>query len=189
MFNINRFSEQFLILFRQNKNRHLLILGVFVVIQLFSYTNYFTSSNPDNIDGFYKTAVFFSIILCVMACQDVFNKLKNTPSGIQYLMTPATILEKYSAAWLYSSLFAFLAVQTTFFVVQFVGIGAGNLMTGMNSTYGLPDWSNIWNVFQMVMFTHSIFFFGSLLFRKSPIIKTLGSYIGIVFLLDRKSVV
>lgn len=183
MFSITRFSEQFMILFRQNKNRHGLILAIFVGIQLFGLVNHFSGSGNHDTEGFYKTAIFFNIILCVMACQDVFNKLRSTPSGIQYLMTPATITEKYSAAWLYSSLFVFAVAQLTYVVLQIIGVSAGNLLTGLDSSYGLPNWKNVWDVFQTVMFAHGVFFFGSLLFRKNPIIKTLGAYIGIVFIL------
>lgn len=183
MFNIARFSEQFNILFRQNKNRHGLILGVFVGIQLFGYVNYFMEPNSQDLGGFFKTAIFLTIILSVMACQDVFNKLRNTPSGIQYLMTPATIIEKYLAAWLYSSLFVFLASQLTYVVVQLLGINLGNIITGINSGFGFPEWIDVWRVFLNVMFTHAVFFFGSILFRKNPIIKTMASYIGIVFVL------
>lgn len=182
MFSIARFSEQFKILFRQNKNRHALVLFIFFAFQLFGFLNYYTGNNHKEIDDFYKTAVFLTIGLSVMACQDVFNKLRNTPSGIQYLMTPATIIEKFSAAWLYSSLFAFVVSHITFFIVQFVGVSLGNLITGLDSSFGIPDWYDISKVFLTVMFTHSIFFFGSLLFRKNPIIKTIASYIGIVFL-------
>jgi len=184
MFSIARFSEQFMILFRQNKSRHGLILGIFVGIQLFGFANYFSGTGNKDIASFYQFATFLTIILGVMACQDVFNKLRSTPSGIQYLMTPATITEKYSAAWLYSSIFAFLVAQTTFFLVQFLGVTVGNAITGLNSEFGFPEWKGIWDVFLTVMFTHAVFFFGSLLFRKNPIIKTLGSYIGIVLLLS-----
>jgi hypothetical protein len=183
MFNIARFSEQFMILFRQNKNRHGMILGIFILFQLFGYVKYFTGDGSKDLDDFYKFATAFSFILCVMSCQDVFNKLRNTPSGIQYLMTPATILEKYSAAWLYSSMFAFIATQLTYFVVHFLCINVGNLITGMGSELGFPAWQDVQKIFLTVMFVHSIFFFGSILFRKNPIIKTIGSYIGIMFLL------
>jgi len=183
MFSIARFSEQFMILFRQNKNRHILILSIFLGIQLFGFLNFFSGNSNKHIEDFYNIAVIFTFILSVMACQDVFNKLRNTPSGIQYLMTPATILEKYSAAWIYSSLFIFLTAQATYFVVQFAGVSLGNVITGMNSGFGFPEWMNIWNIFLTVLFIHSVFFLGSLLFRKNPIIKTLVSYTGIVLLI------
>ncbi len=179
MFNIARFSEQFMILFRQNKNRHGLILSIFIGIQLFSFINYFTGSSHSDVADFYKTGIFLTIILSILACQDVFNKLRNTPSGIQYLMTPATILEKYSAAWLYSSFFVFIAAQLTYFGVQLVGVSLGNLITGMETGFGFPDWKTVGDIFLTMLFLHSTFFFGSLLFRKNPIIKTLVSYIGI----------
>jgi len=184
MFNIARFSEQFMILFRQNKNRHGLILSIFLGIQLFGYANYFMGSGNKDIHDFYQMAIILTFILSILACQDVFNKLRNTPSGIQYLMTPATITEKYSAAWFYSSLFIVVAAQLTYFVVQFLGVNVGNLITGMGSEFGFPEWEEIWKVFFLVMFTHSVFFFGSLLFRKNPIIKTIGSYIGIVLFIS-----
>lgn len=181
MFNIKRFTEQFTILVRQNKNRHLLLLAVFVGIQLFGYVNYFTGNSHMEAGGFYTTANIFSAIIGIVACQDVFNRLRSTPSGIQYLMLPATITEKYAAAWLYSSLFALAMVQGTYFVVQTIGIGSGNLITGLGSSYGYPDAVDMLTVLQTALFTHAIFFFGSILFRKNPIIKTLGSYIGISF--------
>lgn len=183
MFNITRFSEQFMILFRQNKNRHGLILAIFVGIQLFGYVTYFMEPNSKDLEGFFKTAIFLTVILSVMACQDVFNKLRSTASGIQYMMTPATITEKYLAAWSYSSIFVFCAAQLTYFTVQFLGINLGNIITGMNSGFDFPEWIDIWRVFLSVMFTHAVFFFGSILFRKNPIIKTMASYIGIIFVL------
>lgn len=183
MFNIARFSEQFNILFRQNKNRHGMILGIFIAFQLFSYISFFFIDPQPEVDGFFKTAYFLIIILCIVASQDVFNKLRNTPSGIQYLMTPATITEKYAAAWLYSSLFVFITSMLTFWVVQLFGISVGSLITGIETDYGMPTWKKVLEVFYTMMFTHSIFFFGSLLFRKNPIIKTAAAYMGIVFLL------
>ena len=180
MFNIARFSEQFMILFRQNKIRHGLILVIFIGIQLFSFLNNFTGNNRDP-ESYYNMGVIITFILCIIACQDVFNKLRNTPSGIQYLMTPATILEKYSAAWLYSSLFIVIAAQLTYLGVQFIGISLGNLITGMNETFGFPEWKKVLSIFQAALFVHAIFFFGSLLFRKNPIVKTIGSYLAIVF--------
>jgi hypothetical protein len=172
-----------MILIRQNKFRHLLILGVFVGIQLFGYVIYFTHITVGEPESFYKTAVIFSVILSIMACQDVFNKLRSTPSGIQYLMLPATITEKYAAAWLYSSLFTLLVVHATYFLVQFIGIGTGNLLTGMGLGFGFPGWTDVFNTVKTVLYTHSLFFFGSILFRKNPFLKTLGSYMGIVFVL------
>lgn len=183
MFSIARFSEQFMILFRQNKNRHGLILAIFIGIQLFGYVNYFMEPYSRDLESFSKTAIFLTVILSVMACQDVFNKLRSTASGIQYLMTPATITEKYLAAWLYSSLFVFLVAQLTYLAIQFLGISLGNIITGINSGFGIPEWIDIWRIFLSVMFTHAVFFFGSILFRKNPIIKTMASYIGIVFVL------
>jgi hypothetical protein len=182
MFSIARFSEQFMILFRQNKNRHGLIFAIFIIFQLIGYANYFASNGGRDLENFYKFATFLTFIMSIMACQDVFNKLRNTASGIQYFMTPATILEKYLAAWLYSSLFAFVTTQLTYFVVHFIGINVGNAITGMSSELGFPVWQDILKVFLSVMFVHSVFFFGSLLFRKNPIIKTMGSYIAIMFL-------
>lgn len=181
MFTIKRFSEQFMLLFHQNKNRHLLILGIFVGIQFFGFIKYFTGVFHQDIAAFYNTSTVFSVILCILACQDVFNKLRSTSSGIQYLMLPATTVEKYTAAWLYSLVFTFLAVQATFVVTQIVGIGIGNMLTGMDSSFGFPEWKTIQDVLQTVIYAHALFFFGSILFRKNPIVKTIGSYIGIVF--------
>ena len=183
MFNIARFSEQFMILFRQNKNRHGLILGIFVAFQLFSFINFFFNDPQPDVHGFFKTAYFMTIVLCVVACQDVFNKLRHTPSGIQYLMIPATITEKYAAAWLYSSLFVFVSSMLTFWVMQIFGITVGNLITGMGVDYGMPGWEKVLDVFSTMMFTHSVFFFGSLLFRKNPIVKTAAIYMGTLFIL------
>jgi hypothetical protein len=183
MFNIARFTEQFMILFRQNKNRHGLILGIYIIFQLFGYINFFAGNGNKDVESFYKFTTILTFILTVLSCQDVFNKLRNTPSGIQYLMTPATIVEKYSAAWLYSSLFIFATVQLTYFIVHFIGIGIGNTITGMGAGFNFPNWEDVRTVFLSVMFIHSIFFFGSLLFRKNPIIKTIGAYVGISFVL------
>jgi len=182
MFSIARFLEQFRILVRQNLNRHGLVLGIFVLLQMFVQVLYFNGFGGMNEHSFYKIAMFLNIILCVLACQDVFNRLRNTPSGIQYLMTPASITEKYAASWVYSALFVFVGVQCTFVVFQLIGISIGNLITGMGSGYGLPEWMDIWGIFKSVLLIHSIFFLGSLVFKKNPIIKTIATYMGINFL-------
>lgn len=182
MFSIARFSEQFRILVRQNLNRHGLVLGIFVLLQMFVQVLYFNGFGGMDEKSFYKIAMFLSIILCVLACQDVFNRLRNTPSGIQYLMTPASMTEKYAASWVYSALFIFLVVQSAFVVFQLIGMSIGNLITGMGSGYGIPEWIDIWDIFKAVLLTHSIFFLGSLVFKKNPIIKTIATYMGINFL-------
>lgn len=171
-----------MILLRQNKNRHGWMLAIFVILQLFGFANHFYGDGNRSVEDFYNFGTILTFIACVMASQDVFNKLRNTASGIQYLMTPATILEKYAAAWTYSALFAFATTQATYFVVQVLGISLGNLLTGDGSAFGFPSLEQVQTVFLTVLYVHSIFFFGSILFRKNPIIKTIGSYLGILFL-------
>lgn len=181
MFSIPRFSEQFRILVRQNLNRHILVLGIFVLLQLFLQVIDFIGFDIRD-QTFYKITTVLSVVICVLACQDVFNRLRNTPSGIQYLMTPASMTEKYAAAWVYSALFVFLATQISFVAIQLFGVSIGNLITGKDSGYGMPEWIDIWDIFKSVLFIHSFFFLGSLVFKKHPIIKSIATYMGLNFI-------
>jgi len=85
---------------------------------------------------------------------------------------PATTMEKYLAAWVYSTLFTFIIIITTYFVIHVTSMFIGNLITGLYLPYQYFEPSRLWNFFIKMMFFQSFYFLGAILFKKNSLVKT-----------------
>jgi len=177
MFTIKRFSEQFKILLLQNIYRHglyLLCISLYLIYKHYQF--FYNGGGADLMDS----AEFVMVLASVISSIDVFGKLRRTDSGIHYMMSPANIIDKYAAAWVYSTIFTFSVYLLTYNLIHFISFSLGNLIMGLEIPYQFRTLNQIRENFTVVMFFQSLYFLGSILFRKNPFVKTTASIIGIV---------
>ena len=171
MFSFKRLFKQFKINILQNAHRHGLYLLVICLFLIINHYHYFYSGGFER-RGILNSARFVVIITSILISIDMFKNLVKTNSGINYLMTPATTLEKYLAAWVYSTLFTFVIIITTYLVIHVTSMFIGNLITGLHLPYQYFEPSRLWNFFIKMIFFQSFYFLGAILFKKNSFIKT-----------------
>lgn len=188
MFSFKRFSEQFKINILQNAHRHglfLLIVSLFLIIKYYHYFNHFNYGGFEGFEGrnMLSSALFVTSIMSIIVSIDIFKKLSITNYGIHYLMIPASTLEKYLAAWLYSTLFTFVIYITLYYIIHLLSMFVGNLITGLNLPYQHFSLSQLWEYFTKMMFIQSFYFLGAILFKKNSFVKTTACIFGCVIIL------
>jgi len=171
MFSFKRLFKQFKINILQNAHRHGLYLLVICLFLIINHYHYFYSGGFER-RGILNSAGFVVIIMSILISIDMFKNLVRTDSGINYLMMPATTMEKYLAAWVYSTLFTFIIIITTYFVIHVTSMFIGNLITGLYLPYQYFEPSRLWNFFIKMMFFQSFYFLGAILFKKNSLVKT-----------------
>lgn len=170
MFSLKRFFEQFKIIWMQNSQKTVLNLGIFALVIIYVNSRLFSH----DLNGF--SIEFWGFIVAVMTIltsSNIFSSLKSTSSGIHYLMTPATIGEKFSSALVYSSVFTIFVYTVTILLVNNLCILAGNAITGQHLTFLLPSSAIFWKSVLNLLTLQSIFFLGAIVFKKNPFGKTL----------------
>lgn len=129
-------------------------------------------------------------VLGIVYADRAFNETKNRVKGMFYLSTPASHLEKFLSALLYTSLFfpiafmlVFLAVDGLFYVVL-----NGTGLVHMQSILSIGS-MDVLNSVRDLLLLQSVFMLGSIWFKKRSLLKSaiaiVGFYalIAIVFLL------
>ena len=104
----------------------------------------------------------------------VFTDLGEPKRAIAFLTLPASTLEKYLVAWIYSFLIYLLLFVPAFYLVAAVVInigGRGNEEAELLKLFG-PT-SNLDNVVLIYAFMHAASLVGAVLFRKIHFIKTI----------------
>ena len=127
-----------------------------------------------------------------------FKSFSYTPSGMHYLLIPATHLEKLIVAILLSIVYYFSMILVTYTIGTYVGINLGNLIFQTNNPVyfelfsignGLNSWNSVdvsqtslLNVFLGFTVIQSVFILGSVYFKRNAVGKTFLSIaaIGIV---------
>jgi hypothetical protein len=183
MFSFKRFFKQFKINILQNANHHGLYLLVICLFLIINHYHYFSSGGFERRDML-NSARFVVIITSILISIDMFKNLVRTNSGINYLMTPATTLEKYLAAWVYSTLFTFVIIITTYLVIHVTSMFIGNLITGLYLPCQYFEPSKLWNFFFKMIFFQSFYFLGAILFKKNSFIKTTAALFFLTILIS-----
>lgn len=120
--------------------------------------------------------LFFTLFLAVAGTvftSTVFSNLGDPKRAIAFLTLPASTLEKYLVAWIFSFLLYVLAFVPTFYLVAAVVINIGsrgNEEAELLKLFG-PT-SNLDNVVLIYAFLHAASLVGAVLFRKIHFIKT-----------------
>lgn len=102
----------------------------------------------------------------------VFSELNSPHRGYMYLTLPASALEKLASAWLICSIGFVLYFLVVMYLLNFYFIGIAALFTTKSvSVFNLFD-PGILKIFGVYLVTQSVFFLGSLYFRRLNFLKT-----------------
>ena len=171
MFSFNRFYEQLKIVLFHGTRIHstmLLIFLLYFLLSHFSLFNHMTLSDKDPFASF----EFLTVLAAVLSSIEVFARLRFVHSGMNYLMVPATSLEKYLAAFLYTTVGTFLVYTLSFGIIHGMVIGWHNVTSLDYISYNFPSVVELWDVFKTLLFVQSLYFLGALVFKKSPLALT-----------------
>ena len=172
MFSFKRFSEQFKIILMQNAQRQGQFLAIISLVFIFShYMMFYRGGNQLSFN--FEFMGLITAIMTLINSTGVFSALLRTDSAIHYYMTPGSIGEKYTAAWLYSSIFTVVIYTSVISLVHLVSMNVGNAITGRALPYEFPGINTIKEGFLSIMFFQSLFFLGAVVFKKNPFGKTL----------------
>ncbi len=178
MLSIQRTTHEFNALFRLLSRRHGVILITFslwIILKHFLFFKFGSGTDIMNnkmaIDSI-ASPDFIFVVIAILISTDVFSKLRSSVGGIHYLMLPSNTIDKFSAAWIYSTLLTFITFTLTYNLTHLLCMFIGNSITGMNAPVDIQSWSTILNLFWSVMFIQSIYFLGSAYFKKNPVGKT-----------------
>lgn len=178
MLSIQRTTYEFNALFRLLSRRHVVILLIFsswIILKHILFFKFGSGSalmgNKIAIDSIASPDLIF-LIISILISTDVFSKLRSSVGGIHYLMTPSNTVDKFSAAWVYSTLLTFITFTLTYNLTHVLCMITGNMIYDLNAPVNIQSWSTIKNLFLVVMFIQSIYFLGSAYFKKNPVGKT-----------------
>ena len=195
IFNIKRFCNYFLYDLRNAKNNYglsLLILGImpvvlFIIVQLFSLI--FTRDVAMISLGVkYAELSIVGVVAMIGAGVKIYGKLTEKQSGSNFLMIPASTLEK----WLSMNLIVCLVVPAVLYALQFATDGLMSFL--FPNTYGervlayLNDNGVQINVFGLLALSWAetilTFTLGAICFKKSKVAKTILVLIAASFVLS-----
>lgn len=178
MLSIQRATNEFNAMFRLLYRRHGVILLIFSLWIIFKHFLFFKfghetamMNNQEAIDAI-ANPNFILLIIAILVSTDVFSKLRSSVGGTHYLLLPSNTVDKFSAAWIYSTLLTFITVTLTYNLTHILCMITGNLIYDLNTPINFQSWSSIHDLFWVVMFIQSMYFLGSVYFKKNPIGKT-----------------
>lgn len=171
MFSFNRFYEQLKIVLFHGTRIHGTMLLIFLLYFLLSHFNLFDHMSLSGKDPFVSFE-FLTVLAAVLSSVEVFARLRYVHSGMNYLMVPATSLEKYLAAFLYTTIGTFVVYTLSFGIIHGMVIGWHNLTSLDYVAYNFPSVVELWSVFKTLLFVQSLYFLGALVFKKSPLALT-----------------
>lgn len=130
--------------------------------------------------------VFYPLILLiggVVISSMVFNDLHQWPKNIHYLMTPTSMFEKWLAKLLFTTIFFIVLSTVLYFLFSLLSMGITSLIFGRAHPLFNPFHPVIIKLAGLYLIVQSVFFFGSIYFKKYALVKTLLSITAIVILL------
>lgn len=116
------------------------------------------------------------IIAIIELGNHTFSEYKNERFAFQWLTLPASVAEKWSANFITS----FVIVPVVFLFILSLATVLANLITFFFSwTQAMPVFNPFsaegWQNLKVYWFVHPLLFFGTIYFRKRPVLKTFGS--------------
>ncbi len=168
------------------------IMGSLTAAILFGILNLMWLSSeikPEDLDNIFRQmsiATFVGILTIggSVSASLAFEDLHDRGRGIQFLMLPATVFEKWAAAFLQSFVlygglaFAAFSVANFLSVTAFCGQKGLPIPTEAMTEYLLP--ASLFTAFKTYLFVHAIYFLGSAWFKKSHWMNTTLWVIGFV---------
>ena len=173
-FNVKRLGLLLQRYFVENKQRELTFWGITIFVFMLMRDN--------------SAAEMFLIISGLIFAANMFKIFAYTPSGMHYLLIPATHAEKTVSAIILSTFYYFGMFMIAYTLGTWLGIELGNLLFGLEkpvtfSFYQMENISAIHNgqiiqhnglfkTFTSFIITQSIFLLGSLFFKRNVVAKT-----------------
>ena len=190
--NINRLGLLLKRYFTENKQRELTFWGIVTVVFTLMHL---AGSREKSI----SVEMFLYISGFIFAAR-TFKIFNFTPSGMHYLLIPATHLEKVTTAILLSTFYYFAMIMATYIVGTVLGTTIGNLFFETNNPiqfellrtvhenfyHGLSyntTTPGIFNTFITFAGIQSVFMLGSIYFKGNAIGKTFLAIFGISIIL------
>jgi hypothetical protein len=186
VFNFQRFARLVNRNWADNKKRYVLSILAFIgLLSLWYMFLLMVENNPVFRVEFQVGVYFFCLYLggAIFASQ-YFRDLGSKSKGINYLMTPASILEKFLCSLLYGIVMLFIVLTLAFYFVDVIIISVSNMI---NESLGKPlPRSEVANVFVAhksnkdlpaylflaFLAIQSFFLLGSVYFKNYSFIKT-----------------
>lgn len=172
--NINRITLLLKRYFIENKQRELTFWGITTLI-------FMVMHQAGSVDMFLYISGF-------IFASKTFKSFSYTPSGMHYLLIPATHFEKLTVNILLSIVYYFLMILITYTIGNFIGTNLGNLIFQTNNPINFElfnigtnvnDWNNIdisrislLTVFLTFTIIQSIFILGSVYFKRNATSRT-----------------
>jgi hypothetical protein len=172
--NPKRLLSLFKIEFFNNRKIYLLSNGIVAVLFLF-FNTFFTHNS--RYSGEFYSMINVSLLIGIILTSSTFAGLHENDRAVQYFLLPASVEEKLIVKLLFTSVVYFCTTSVFFVMALFV---SGIIRSGIS---GIPDILfnpfnfSIIKVLSGYIFFHSIYFLGSLLFKKNSLIKTTLSFI------------
>ncbi len=183
--NINRIGLLLKRFFIENKQRELTFWGITTVIFMIMHES--------------TSVEMFLYISGFIFAARMFKAFSYTPSGMHYLLIPATHAEKLTVAILLSNIYYLVMILITYVIGTFIGIHLGNFIfethnpvnfdllqiSSISTTWNQQGvhHNNLWNVFIIFAIIQAIFLLGSLYFKRNAVGKTMMAIIGISIVL------
>ncbi len=193
--NINRLGLLLKRYFTENKQRELTFWGIVTVVFALMHL---AGSNEKDI----SVQLFLYISGFIFAARS-FKFFNFTPSGMHYLLIPATHLEKVTTSILLSIFYYFAMILLTYTVGTILGTTIGNAVFNLNNPiqfelFQSPEYNyvinngihtsyksgpGLLNMFIAFAGIQSVFILGSIYFKGNAIAKTILSIFGFAILL------
>jgi hypothetical protein len=135
------------------------------------------------------TAMFFYVAGGLVLTSRIFFELHSSNTSFQFLTLPASTFEKFSAAWLISSVGYTAVAVAVIFLLSILIESISALKSGIWDNFRLfnPFETDNRHRFASYMFYHSVFLLGAIYFRKNNFLKTLlviiTFFIGLFFII------
>lgn len=171
MFSFQRLFDQLKIVLFHGTRTNGTTLLVFSLMFLGSHYNLFNHLSLIERDPFIWFE-FLTVLASMLTSIQVFRRLRSEQTGISYLMVPATSFEKFLAAFLYTTVGTFLIYLISFSLIHGLVIGINNLGAFVPVPYSFTSLFRFWAIFKTLLFVQSLYFLGSLLFKKNPLAMT-----------------
>ncbi|MCG8569379.1 MAG: hypothetical protein MJB14_04500 [Spirochaetes bacterium] len=162
-----------------NINKYFLV--VIIINIIYFSLNILQLQNNQVIDP--SGSLVLLIILGFIVISQTFSEFQESEQSTYYLLIPASQLEKWFSKWLVSSIIYFIiSVMSLMINVLFLSLLKSILLTS-SFQFTFFSFLNVLKTFLFFITFHSIFFFGSIFFKKNQFLKTLFTLVLLFFVL------
>ncbi len=129
MFNFQRWNLLIAKHWADNRKRYSLSIIAFVGLLLVWFLFVAISDPVDPFaPGLQQVTYFFSLFLVgPFYASQYFRDLGSRPKGINYLLTPASVFEKFLCGWLYALVLFFVVFTALFYLVDVIVVSLANM--------------------------------------------------------------